>query len=59
MYDWFLSAHPIMQALIAGAGTWAVTAIGAAGVFIARDVNLKLLDAMLGFSGGVMLAASY
>jgi ZIP family zinc transporter len=59
MSQWFLSLHPIVQALIAGLGTWAVTAAGAAGVFFARDVNRKLLDAMLGFSGGVMLAASY
>jgi ZIP family zinc transporter len=39
--------------------TWTITAIGAAAVFWTPQVNRKLLDAMLGFSGGVMLAASY
>ncbi|REK13093.1 MAG: ZIP family metal transporter [Planctomycetota bacterium] len=59
LFDWFSSLHPVAQALLAGLFTWLVTAIGAAGVFFTRDVNRKLLDAMLGFSGGVMLAASY
>jgi ZIP family zinc transporter len=59
MSQWFLSLHPIAQALLAGLFTWSVTAIGAACVFLAREVNRKLLDSMLGFSGGVMLAASY
>ncbi len=59
MLDWFRSLDPIFQALLAGLFTWGVTAAGAATVFIARDINRKFLDAMLGFSGGVMLAASY
>jgi ZIP family zinc transporter len=59
MTSWFLSLHPVVQALIAGIFTWSVTALGAAAVFVTRRVNRKLLDAMLGFSGGVMLAASY
>jgi ZIP family zinc transporter len=49
----------IVQALLAGLFTWGVTLGGASVVFLARDVNRRLLDAMLGFSGGVMLAASY
>jgi ZIP family zinc transporter len=44
---------------LAGVFTWAVTAVGAASVFVTRTVNRKLLDSMLGFSGGVMLAATY
>jgi ZIP family zinc transporter len=59
MFDWFKSLDPILQALLAGLFTWGVTAAGAATVFIAKDVNRRFLDAMLGFSGGVMLAASY
>lgn len=59
MYHWFLSQDAIWQALLAGLFTWAVTAAGAAAVFFTRTVNRKLLDSMLGFSGGVMLAASY
>lgn len=59
MSQWFLSLHPVVQALLAGLFTWSVTAIGAACVFLTREVNRKLLDSMLGFSGGVMLAASF
>ena len=51
--------HPVVQALLATCFTWAVTALGAATVFTARDMSRKVLDAMLGFAGGVMIAASY
>ncbi|MBL8165621.1 MAG: ZIP family metal transporter [Anaerolineae bacterium] len=50
---------PIVQALLATLFTWGVTAVGAAAVFTTREVSRKLLDAMLGFAGGVMIAASY
>jgi ZIP family zinc transporter len=50
---------PIFQALLATTFTWGLTALGAAVVFITRTVNQKLLDAMLGFAAGVMIAASY
>ncbi len=59
MFDGFTSLDPVLQALLAGVFTWGLTALGAATVFFATNVNRKLLDAMLGFSGGVMLAASY
>ncbi|NNE28259.1 MAG: ZIP family metal transporter [Saprospiraceae bacterium] len=39
--------------------TWGVTALGAAFVFFFKEVNQKILDAMMGFAAGVMLAASY
>jgi ZIP family zinc transporter len=55
----FSSLHPVLQALLAGIFTWFVTATGATSVFFVRRVNRRLLDGMLGFSGGVMLAASY
>jgi ZIP family zinc transporter len=51
--------NPILQALLATCFTWAMTAAGAAGVFATRQVNQKLLDLMLGFAAGVMIAASY
>jgi ZIP family zinc transporter len=57
--DFFLRFHPIIQALIATCFTWLMTALGASVVFFVRDVNRKLLDTMLGFAGGVMIAASY
>ena len=59
MIDFLQSLHPVMQALIAGCFTWAVTALGAAGVFMAKDISRRILDGMLGFAGGVMIAASY
>jgi ZIP family zinc transporter len=56
---WIASLHPVVLALVAGLFTWGITAAGAASVFFMRRVNRQLLDSMLGFSGGVMLAASY
>lgn len=51
--------HPVLQALLATCFTWALTALGAAFVFLLREPSKKVLDAMLGFAAGVMLAASY
>lgn len=59
MLDFLLNLHPVIQTLIATAFTWGMTAIGAAAVFLARDISRKVLDGMLGFAGGVMIAASY
>jgi ZIP family zinc transporter len=59
MIRWLQTLHPICQALLATTFTWAVTAVGAALVFLTRRMSRRLLDAMLGFSGGVMIAASY
>ena len=55
----FQNLHPTIQALLATCFTWAMTAAGAAAVFTAKDISRKVLDAMLGFAGGVMIAASY
>lgn len=57
--DYLSGLSPIMQALVATLFTWFVTALGAATVFLAKGVNQKLLDAMLGFAAGVMIAASF
>lgn len=57
--DWFLSLSPVMQALIATTGTWLLTAAGASLVFFFKTMNRQLLDGMLGFTGGVMIAASF
>ncbi|MBK9124217.1 MAG: ZIP family metal transporter [Chloroflexi bacterium] len=50
---------PIVQALLATLFTWGVTALGAAWVFTAREVSRRMLDGMLGFTAGVMIAASF
>jgi len=51
--------HPVVMALIATGFTWGVTALGAALVFFFKEVNRRLLDTMLGFAAGVMIAASF
>jgi ZIP family zinc transporter len=55
----FLSLSPVTQALLATLFTWGVTAAGAALVFLVRDINHKVMDSMLGFAAGVMIAASF
>ena len=59
MVDFFQQLNPVVQALLATSFTWAVTAAGAAMVFLQREIRPKLLDAMLGFAAGVMIAASF
>lgn len=51
--------HPVLQAVAATGFTWFVTALGASTVFLTRDVPRRMLDGLLGFAGGVMIAASY
>lgn len=59
MLEWFSGLNHISQALLATIFTWAVTAIGAAMVFLFKNVNKKILDVMMGFAAGVMIAASF
>ena len=59
MIDFIQQYNPIMQALIATLFTWGVTAAGAALVFFTKAVRPKLMDSMLGFAAGVMIAASF
>lgn len=59
MIEFLQGLHPILQALLATGFTWAMTALGAATVFALREVGRKVLDGMLGFASGVMIAASY
>ncbi|UCF96452.1 MAG: ZIP family metal transporter [Spirochaetaceae bacterium] len=57
--DWFRDLNPIVQALLATCFTWFVTAAGAGLVFFFKAINRKVLDGMLGFAAGVMVAASF
>ncbi len=57
--DYLTGLPAIVQAGLAGMFTWGVTALGAGTVFMVNTVDRRLLDGMLGFAGGVMLAASY
>lgn len=55
----FTGISPVLQAFLATVFTWGMTALGAALVFGTKKVNRKVLDSMLGFAGGVMIAASF
>jgi ZIP family zinc transporter len=57
--DWLLEYNPVLLALYATLFTWAVTALGAAMVFFFKTINQKILNSMLGFAAGVMIAASF
>ena len=59
MVNWFLSLDPVIQALIGTLFTWLLTALGASLVFFFKTINKKVLDGMLGFAAGVMIAASF
>ncbi len=56
---WFESIDPILAAFIATVFTWLVTAFGASFVFFFKTMNRTILDIALGFTGGVMIAASF
>ena len=49
----------VIMALIATIGTWFITALGAATVVFFKSPNQKILNLMLGFAAGVMIAASF
>lgn len=57
--EWFITLGPVYQSLMGGLFTWGLTAAGAALVFFTRTINQKVLDAMMGFAAGVMIAASF
>ncbi len=59
MLEFMQNFGPVTQALIATLFTWGMTALGAAIVIFTKDINHKLLDSMLGFAAGVMIAASF
>ena len=49
------SLHPVYQALLATGFTWVMTLLGAAGVFLGREVSRKVMDGALGFAAGAMI----
>jgi ZIP family zinc transporter len=57
--DYFESIDPILAAFYATMFTWFLTAFGASFVFLFKNMNRTVLDGMLGFTGGVMIAASF
>ena len=59
MVNFFLNLNHVLQALIATLFTFSVTALGAMIVIFFKKINKNFMDAMLGLSGGVMIAASF
>ena len=59
MINIFLELSPVIQAFLATLFTWGVTMLGASIVFFFREVKKEIMDALLGFSAGVMIAASF
>ncbi len=59
MFEWFREQSATLQALMGTTFTWGLTALGAAFVFFFKNLSRKWLDLMLGFTGGVMIAASF
>lgn len=59
MISWFSNISVIYQALLASLFTWGVTILGASIVFFFKEIRKGIMDALLGFSAGVMIAASF
>ena len=59
MLDFFSELSPVTQALIASLFTWSITTLGASIVFFFKEVRKGIMDALLGFSAGVMISASF
>ena len=57
--SFFENQHPITGAFYATIFTWLMTALGASLVFFIKNLNRMVLDGLLGFTGGVMVAASF
>jgi ZIP family zinc transporter len=59
MFGLLQQLNPVVLALLATLFTWGLTAAGAALVYMHREINQRVLDGMLGFAAGVMIAASF
>ncbi|EGO65602.1 ZIP family metal transporter [Acetonema longum] len=59
MLEWLATLSPVFQALTGTLFTWGVTALGAGLVFFFKSFNKTVLNGMLGFAAGVMIAASF
>lgn len=59
MLTWFMGLEVWVQALIGTTFTWGMTALGAALVFLFKNIQRNMFNLMLGFASGVMIAASF
>lgn len=59
MIDWLVTLQPWQQALVGTGFTYLMTALGAGLVFLFKKIEKNLLNLMLGFASGIMIAASF
>lgn len=59
MFQWFSNQDIIIKTLLATLFTWSITTLGSSIVFFFKKINKNILNSMLGFSAGIMIAASY
>lgn len=59
MLEFFRSLHPLLQGFLGSCFTWGITTLGAAVVLFFQRANRRVLDGMLGFAAGIMIAASF
>lgn len=57
--EYLLEFNPVLLAFLGGLFTWSITALGAAMVFFFKEIKPKMLNLMLGFAAGIMIAASF
>src|SRR4030042_1267492 len=57
--NWLMEYNPVLLALFATLFTWFITALGSSMVFFFKSINKKILNSMVGFAAGVMIAASF
>lgn len=55
--DWFEAQRPILQALLATLGTYLLTVLGTLPVLLLHSAPRRLMDTLMGFAAGVMVAA--
>lgn len=59
LVNWLLTLEAWQQALLGTSFTYFMTALGAGLVFFFKDIKKEILNLMLGFASGVMIAASF
>ena len=59
MMSFFEKLNPILQALIAGLGTFGITALGSSCVYLFKKINKNIMNVMLSISAGIMLSSSF
>ncbi len=59
MMSFFENLNPILQALIAGLGTFGITALGSACIFLFKKINKNIMNILLSLSAGIMLSSSF